>query len=482
MRLFAIRLTILLAAAFVAFTPPPALAADCTCFCATSEGAASGSGATPSDCAESCTAMGGDYLVCATDSSQYPGMNVKCFTEQQCKNQNGKWDENNQPPECPKGMYYCYPDSKSPIPLSTDIEGVEAVFDYGEFIQLIYRAGLGMAVIIAIVFVMVGGLQYVLAAGTGNVEKAKARIRNAVAGLVLLLCVFIILYTVNPRLVILDPPKFPMIRRVELIGAQSCEYLLGVIPAGSSTLYEPPNALTKSSYAGISMAEIEPIDGKTSCGFTGSVTIDPKGVTAVDGSTCSYEYCEDKEARCVGEGDQAKCMKCTEVYFGNSTGGLSTAIPTAGLCKGLTPFPPGGEGDKTMNYCFYTNDPGVLVSGWALVPGVLGFEQLGELMGWTDETNDLVSGGACASMQIDCNAVSACTDYDSITVTSAITSNQLKDLGSEEFYAGTENLKSICSNNPCRLDSAGNVKPGMESCEWVDYTYPFADSCEPSGG
>ena len=41
---------------------------------------------------------------------------------------------------------------------------------------------------------MVGGVQYVMAGGTGQVEAAKGRIKNAILGLLLLFAAYIILY------------------------------------------------------------------------------------------------------------------------------------------------------------------------------------------------------------------------------------------------------------------------------------------------
>jgi|GEM_PF-2142646 len=72
-----------------------------------------------------------------------------------------------------------------------------------DYLNAIYKYLITISVIIAIVMVMVGGLQYVLASGSGKSAEAKKRITNATTGLVLLLSVYMILYTVNPQLTIL---------------------------------------------------------------------------------------------------------------------------------------------------------------------------------------------------------------------------------------------------------------------------------------
>ena len=102
--------------------------------------------------------------------------------------------------------------------LSIDIPGVSFsnVLSKGGFLEInflqdyiagVYKYLLGIGTLIAIVLIMIGGLQYALAAGTGDVKKGQERIRNAVTGLTLLLCVYLILATINPQLVIFQPLK-----------------------------------------------------------------------------------------------------------------------------------------------------------------------------------------------------------------------------------------------------------------------------------
>ncbi len=76
----------------------------------------------------------------------------------------------------------------------------------GEYIQGVYKYLLGFSVIVAIVMVMIGGLQYLMAAGTGNVGSGKEKITNAVVGLVLLFGVYVILYAVEGGRLVAFPP------------------------------------------------------------------------------------------------------------------------------------------------------------------------------------------------------------------------------------------------------------------------------------
>lgn len=111
--------------------------------------------------------------------------------------------------------------------LSIDIPGVSfsSVLSKGgvleinflqDYIAGVYTYLLGIGTLIAIVLVMIGGLQYTLAAGTGDVKKAQERIRNAVTGLTLLLCVFLIMTAINPQLVIFKPLKVLNIEGIAL--------------------------------------------------------------------------------------------------------------------------------------------------------------------------------------------------------------------------------------------------------------------------
>lgn len=96
------------------------------------------------------------------------------------------------------------PQLEIPIP---DLSFAKAVADsnvvtsnfIGEYVTGVYKFLIGFAVTIAIVMMMIGGIQYVVGATSGDIGKAKERIRNAVVGFVLLLFVYVILFTVNPQ-------------------------------------------------------------------------------------------------------------------------------------------------------------------------------------------------------------------------------------------------------------------------------------------
>jgi len=69
------------------------------------------------------------------------------------------------------------------------------------YVITFYRWSIGLAALLAMAQLVVGGLQYVLAAGSiSSKETANERMRSAVTGLIILLAIVLILTTINPRL------------------------------------------------------------------------------------------------------------------------------------------------------------------------------------------------------------------------------------------------------------------------------------------
>jgi hypothetical protein len=86
-------------------------------------------------------------------------------------------------------------------PASQTGNGIQVNY-IGEYVSGVYNYLVDIGFVIATVFIMVAGLQYVFAANSGDTGKAKTRMQNAVAGFILLLFISIILRTVNPVLTV----------------------------------------------------------------------------------------------------------------------------------------------------------------------------------------------------------------------------------------------------------------------------------------
>ena len=105
----------------------------------------------------------------------------------------------------------------------------------GQYVGALYRYGVGLAAILAVVMIMVGGFLWLTSGGNQNqVSRAKEFIVSALTGLLLALFSFMILYTVNPRLV-----------QLESIRVKSSK-----VSGGGSTRVEPETLPSLSQISG----------------------------------------------------------------------------------------------------------------------------------------------------------------------------------------------------------------------------------------
>jgi|GEM_PF-3779137 len=89
-----------------------------------------------------------------------------------------------------------------PVPTSGGVQTVTEITGLGQYIQTVYRFSLGIGGLFAMLFTVYGGILYTVSAGNPSKQsEAKDIITNAVWGLVLLLGAFLILNTINPKLI-----------------------------------------------------------------------------------------------------------------------------------------------------------------------------------------------------------------------------------------------------------------------------------------
>ena len=83
----------------------------------------------------------------------------------------------------------------------------------GQYIGAIYRYGVAFAAVLAMLMITIGGVLWLTSAGSPErVNSAKSFVVSAITGLGLALFSFVILYTVNPRLVALEPLVVPTVK------------------------------------------------------------------------------------------------------------------------------------------------------------------------------------------------------------------------------------------------------------------------------
>jgi len=401
----------------------------------------------------------------ATDSSQFPSANLQCFSKEELCEKDMDGDgindgtfDSKQPAECPSGWHYCYPSDTKKYTLQISIPSpsggaVTSVYNYGEYVNAVYKYLLGFAVTIAIVFVMIGGIRYVVGATTGEIGKAKDMIVKAITGLILLLFAYAILYTVNPELIKMKVPKLPMIRQVSLLsGGDSCDALL------NEGYTIDRNSVTEGRY------------GQNICGSMAVVTTKPDGTEVADGTTCMFMDCfgravepggNKETAKCLSDGATGWCVSCNQIYAENDFG----ITPSVSRCASLDPADTYVNASETnpaydqYNVCGFTHEPtmftsvagataaltattaAAIVSGGTLAAGVGAW--------YTLDVADEAMTGSCVDMTISCQKVVACADYNSSAwqVTNTKTDNELYDL--DWPILGDPNIVDVCNSDPC---------------------------------
>ncbi len=76
--------------------------------------------------------------------------------------------------------------------------------DLGQYLGDIFKLGIGLCGVFAVLMIVIGGLEYTMTEKVASKEDAKSRISGAIVGLLLALSSYIILYTINPDLVKLN--------------------------------------------------------------------------------------------------------------------------------------------------------------------------------------------------------------------------------------------------------------------------------------
>jgi len=105
-----------------------------------------------------------------------------------------------------KGRYWDPKTSQCSVP-PIKLPGI-TTGGFGSYFSSLYTFAVGMAGLLAVVMMMVGGLIWLTSAGSPEkVGQAKGYITGALTGLILVLCTYIILYTVNPALINLKSPS-----------------------------------------------------------------------------------------------------------------------------------------------------------------------------------------------------------------------------------------------------------------------------------
>ena len=370
--------------------------------------------------------------------------------------------------------------------LQIKIGEMTVVSDLGEYLNALYKWLMVAGFTFAIVMTMIGGLQYVISAGSGGSSEGKKRITNGVTGLILLFCVYLILYTVNPYLVKLQVPKLPMIKTIVLATGDSCENMI------------------KAGYT------VDAGDKEKKCGTIGKVTKAPEDKQVSDGTTCDFTSCtgssdyysRPSSAKCA-TATNPFCVQCDQIWNGNMDKFPGAPEPGNGLCAGLSDkpeFKPDGTTLQRQNICFFTRDMDVLFVSPTIDPGIATLNSVVTLglankvgAGVSASSAKRIIQGVCANLDLNCSKVSKCEDYDNLNVESLTVKKAVGNTTNLEeletgIMSGTITLKSVCESNPCNISDGAHGQneickyDGPSDSDWNIYkkTYKkLKNDCVP---
>ncbi len=164
----------------------------------------------------------------AVDAKVIPEFNPLCWKEKDCcdvraqvlgkkcedlpvNDRNSGWVTGEDP--CSQdGWGKCLPAGKTVTKIS--FGGKTQFAHLGQFIQYIYRYAVTIAAIVAVIMVMLAGFQWVTSGGNSeSITSAKKRIAGALMGLFLMYLSYFILNALNPALVNIRLPQVWMVRK-----------------------------------------------------------------------------------------------------------------------------------------------------------------------------------------------------------------------------------------------------------------------------
>lgn len=362
----------------------------------------------------------------------------------------------------------------APVPIQTEIivpgSGIELtaegffrgkVQNLAEYIGIIYRWLIGIAGIVAGVFIMIGGFQYLIAGGEpSKISAAKERIVNALIGLALALGAFVILNTINPSLIAFKNPIAEGVQ-TELSYLPWCEELASqgveIRPMGTRTgcgefaKFTPPGG-----------------SGDSYCIYHGDCRLranDSFGTTLTE--TClqkpNLEPAEIEEMAKKFE-NGAFCVTCMIINQAVATNTLGFGS-LAGACQAwmsqVNSFRatqlPAVENQPFWSYCAPADN----------YPGCVQADVNCQRANDNEDTGD----GDCSDGSSECG----CEGYDDQPEPRFRTDNN-DDIGGEVSYGYSENetlddfpkhLAGMCITNPCRdfVDPDSRKQSFIKGCK-----------------
>lgn len=365
------------------------------------------------------------------------------------------------------------------------IPGSEPIFDNGllrgkvgdlaGYLNIIYNFLISIVGVVAGVFILIGGFQYLTAGGdAARVTGAKKRIGNALIGFILALSSYLLLNTINPDLVNLKLPEgLKQGVRTEAFFTPICEEL---VEQGFEVHFVLREFWTPEKFPNFRQPQ---------CGDIGEITSE-KG----DRFYCMYRgsNCTPEPVKELGIKERTTCFpKNIEDYNPKEIVDRARKIFNDAVAEGkdptrYVPTPDIGQCISCSNLTYYLGN---------LYKEELGYdsEQNGEAMcniwskianggafdtGARERTGGVVSycnwdltANACMQTDIKCSSLDSCDDYDEVKTPYY----QEKDRIGAYSHGGTnrtqleerpDHLTPVCKANPCgiNLSEGQGCRPG----------------------
>ncbi|MFA5947147.1 MAG: pilin [Patescibacteria group bacterium] len=391
------------------------------------------------ECSSLCNERKLTPIGCFAAGQPLPDNDGKCWTEKECAEyatdrngapKPGTWAGQNincTETKNREARGYCFAPATG-VNLNVPILGRTTVLGFHEYLALAYQFLLPAMSLIAVVMIMVGGLEYVVAGGNSKrLDKAKTRISNALIGLVLLLSAYAIASLLDPRLVNLIALRTPLIKRIILIDPNaSCEYL------------EDNGFDINASAEKVCGKEgvIQSID---------NVKLEVKNTNWKVGDKCQYSHCFDGGA-CMGSGSKMSCILCPNINTITATEGLT---PSDASCSAALKVADTSDKDDNHKYFCSFDDGGYLgtsVCVSAFTPGSLNPTYID-----------------CKTVQSDVTAENPCSAYDKVNIyrpKADLLSYNAVAISSVESYDYSHAAK-VCETDPCGVAKAIGKKCGF---------------------
>lgn len=90
----------------------------------------------------------------------------------------------------------------APLPGVANRAGDTTTFN--QYVPAIFNLAIGLSAVFAVFMIVVGGFQYISTDAIQKKSDGKERIKNSVYGLIMVICAYLVLYTINPNLLKLD--------------------------------------------------------------------------------------------------------------------------------------------------------------------------------------------------------------------------------------------------------------------------------------